>query len=153
MSCYEAQVNQRVRVSKGWSSKRCHWIKALADPVGNSLWLQSGWAWALLGCMDPNLGPDQVRRSVSLWAGLMEWPTKPSLTEWLDETMDNPVMVGSRSFELGLVLELRLILVKPRSRENSINERLCSVRVDHVRNKLITAYRTHCNFCIGSHLD
>ena len=29
------------------------------------------WSWALLCGMDPGFGSDQVRRSVSLWAGLI----------------------------------------------------------------------------------
>lgn len=44
-------------------------------------------------------------------------------------------------------------MVKPRSREDSISERLCGVWVDRVRNELIIAYSTNCKFCIGSHFD
>ena len=45
-------------------------------------------------------------------------------------------------------------MVKPRSREDSISERLYGVWVDRVRNELIIAYitdKTHCKLCIKSH--
>ncbi|KAF2535063.1 hypothetical protein F2Q68_00019978 [Brassica cretica] len=116
--------------------------------------------------MDPSLGPDQVRRSVSLWAGLKNGRSNLDLNRTVRPDYGGSgygciVIVWSC---LGLILgladcsmivlieELRLIVVKLRSREESTSERLCGVWVDRVRNGLIIAYRTHCNLCIESHL-
>lgn len=84
------------------SYKRYQWGKVVANPCGSVHDLsksdictvhltgvmsrkvrlvirQSRWTWALLGCMDPCLVPDQVRKSLGLWAGLQDWPVEPRL--------------------------------------------------------------------------
>ncbi|KAG2266439.1 hypothetical protein Bca52824_073518 [Brassica carinata] len=104
MNGQEARVMKGYKFSKDGRTVRL--IGVLCRKV-RSVARQSGWAWALLGCMDPGLGPDQ---------------------------------------------ELRLIVVKPKSHEDSISEGQCGKWVDCVRNELIIAYRTHCNLCIESHL-
>ncbi|WZZ15108.1 hypothetical protein YC2023_108197 [Brassica napus] len=49
--------------------------------------------------------------------------------------------------------ELRMVLVKARSREGSINERLCNVWVDDARDELVIVYETVKKLCIGSHVS
>ncbi|KAG2293066.1 hypothetical protein Bca52824_039735 [Brassica carinata] len=49
--------------------------------------------------------------------------------------------------------ELRMILVKPRRREGSVSERLCSVCLDHAREELVIVYETVKKLCIGSHVS
>ncbi|WZY93649.1 hypothetical protein YC2023_065978 [Brassica napus] len=49
--------------------------------------------------------------------------------------------------------ELRMVLVKPRSREGSVSERLCNVWVDDARDKLVIIYETVKKLCIGSHVS
>ncbi|KAF2612322.1 hypothetical protein F2Q70_00011419 [Brassica cretica] len=61
-------------------------------------------------------------------------------------------MWGGWMIDLGYVRqELRMILVKPRRREGSVSERLCSVWLDHAREKLVIVYETVKKLCIGSH--
>ncbi|WZZ86039.1 hypothetical protein YC2023_114618 [Brassica napus] len=48
--------------------------------------------------------------------------------------------------------ELRMVLVKPRSREGSVSERLCNV-LDDARDELVIVYETVKNLCIGSHVS
>ena len=38
--------------------------------------------------------------------------------------------------------ELRMVLVKPRSREGSVSERLCNVWLDDARDELVIVYET-----------
>ncbi|KAG5374265.1 hypothetical protein IGI04_042416 [Brassica rapa subsp. trilocularis] len=40
-------------------------------------------------------------------------------------------------------VELRMVLVKPRSREGSVSERLCNVWLDDARDELVIVYETH----------
>ncbi|CAG7875778.1 unnamed protein product [Brassica rapa] len=49
--------------------------------------------------------------------------------------------------------ELRMVLVKPRSREGSVSERLCNVWVDNARDELVIVYETVKKLCIGSHVS
>ncbi|CAG7875929.1 unnamed protein product, partial [Brassica rapa] len=49
--------------------------------------------------------------------------------------------------------ELRMVLVKPRSREGSVNERLCNVWLDDARDELVIVYETIKKLCIGSHVS
>uniref|UniRef100_A0A0D3BVF1 Uncharacterized protein n=1 Tax=Brassica oleracea var. oleracea TaxID=109376 RepID=A0A0D3BVF1_BRAOL len=49
--------------------------------------------------------------------------------------------------------ELRMVLVKPRSREGSISERLCNVWLDDARDELVIVYETVKKLCIGSHVS
>nr|VDC91772.1 unnamed protein product [Brassica oleracea] len=49
--------------------------------------------------------------------------------------------------------ELRMVLVKPRSREGSVSERLCNVWLDDVRDELVIVYETVKKLCIGSHVS
>uniref|UniRef100_A0A0D3DLG4 Uncharacterized protein n=1 Tax=Brassica oleracea var. oleracea TaxID=109376 RepID=A0A0D3DLG4_BRAOL len=51
------------------------------------------------------------------------------------------------------VYELRMVLVKPRSREGSVNERLCNVWLDDARDELVIVYETVNKLCIGSHVS
>uniref|UniRef100_A0A0D3D241 Uncharacterized protein n=1 Tax=Brassica oleracea var. oleracea TaxID=109376 RepID=A0A0D3D241_BRAOL len=46
--------------------------------------------------------------------------------------------------------ELRMVLVKPRSREGSVSERLCNVWLDDARDELVIVYETVKKLCIGS---
>ncbi|CAG7876410.1 unnamed protein product [Brassica rapa] len=50
-------------------------------------------------------------------------------------------------------LELRMVLVKPRSREGSVSESLCNVWVDDARDELVIVYETVKKLCIGSHVS
>ncbi|WZY93664.1 hypothetical protein YC2023_065993 [Brassica napus] len=49
--------------------------------------------------------------------------------------------------------ELRMVLVKPRSREGSVSERLCNVWLDDARDELVIVYETIKKLCIGSHVS
>ncbi|WZZ15632.1 hypothetical protein YC2023_108721 [Brassica napus] len=49
--------------------------------------------------------------------------------------------------------ELRMVLVKPRSREGSVSERLCNVWLDDTRDELVIVYETIKKLCIGSHVS
>ena len=46
-----------------------------------------------------------------------------------------------------------MIRVKPRRREGSVSERLCSVWLDHAREELVIVYETVKKLCIGSHVS
>ncbi|KAF3566992.1 hypothetical protein DY000_02014503 [Brassica cretica] len=60
---------------------------------------------------------------------------------------------GSYSFMIILTEEKRMVLVKPRSREGSVSERLCNVWLDDVRDELVIVYETIKKLCIGSHVS
>ncbi|KAL0886325.1 hypothetical protein Bca101_010308 [Brassica carinata] len=49
--------------------------------------------------------------------------------------------------------ELRLVVVKARSREDSVSETLCSVWLDNVREELVIVYETVNKLFIGSHVS
>ncbi|KAL0649955.1 hypothetical protein Bca4012_092646 [Brassica carinata] len=49
--------------------------------------------------------------------------------------------------------ELRMVLVKPRSREGSVSERLCSVWLDDAREEMVIVYEIVHKLCIGSHVS
>ncbi|WZY72065.1 hypothetical protein YC2023_004305 [Brassica napus] len=49
--------------------------------------------------------------------------------------------------------ELRMVLVKPRSREGSVSERLCNVWLDDARDELVIVYETVKKLCIESHVS
>ncbi|CAG7863509.1 unnamed protein product, partial [Brassica rapa] len=49
--------------------------------------------------------------------------------------------------------ELRMVLVKPRSREGSVSERLCNVWLDDARDALVIVYETVKKLCIESHVS
>ncbi|KAF3543983.1 hypothetical protein DY000_02004595 [Brassica cretica] len=59
----------------------------------------------------------------------------------------------SRRLGAWVGLELRMVLVKPRSREGSISERLCNVWLDDTRDELVIVYETVKKLCIGSHVS
>ncbi|KAF3512095.1 hypothetical protein F2Q69_00006057 [Brassica cretica] len=86
----------------------------------------------LLGCMDPCLGPNQVRRSVSLWAKLINGRSNLNLNRTDCDRLGLAWTWSGhgRLLYSRLDRELRLIVVKPRSHEDSISERLCGVWVD-----------------------
>ncbi|KAL0758877.1 hypothetical protein Bca101_075027 [Brassica carinata] len=48
---------------------------------------------------------------------------------------------------------IRMVLVKPRSRESSVSERLCNVWLDDARDELVIVYETVKKLCIGSHVS
>ncbi|KAG2266041.1 hypothetical protein Bca52824_073120 [Brassica carinata] len=50
-------------------------------------------------------------------------------------------------------MELRMVLVKPRSHEGSVSERLCNVLLDDARDELVIVYETVKKLCIGSHVS
>ncbi|WZZ15150.1 hypothetical protein YC2023_108239 [Brassica napus] len=52
-----------------------------------------------------------------------------------------------------LCSELRMVLVKPRSREGSVSERLCNVWLDDTRDELVIVYETVKKLCIESHVS
>ncbi|KAG5375838.1 hypothetical protein IGI04_040434 [Brassica rapa subsp. trilocularis] len=54
---------------------------------------------------------------------------------------------------LVVVQELRMVLVKPRSREGSVSERLCNVWLDDARDELVIVYETVKKLCIKSHVS
>ncbi|WZY99790.1 hypothetical protein YC2023_072119 [Brassica napus] len=49
--------------------------------------------------------------------------------------------------------ELRMVLVKPRSREGSVSERLCNVSLNDARNELVIVNETIKKLCIVSHVS
>ncbi|WZY93714.1 hypothetical protein YC2023_066043 [Brassica napus] len=49
--------------------------------------------------------------------------------------------------------ELRMVLVKPRSCEGSVSERLCNVWVDDARDEIVIVYETIKKLCIRSHVS
>ncbi|KAF3559205.1 hypothetical protein F2Q69_00012936 [Brassica cretica] len=49
--------------------------------------------------------------------------------------------------------EPRIVLVKPRSREGSVSERLCNVRLYDARDELVIVYETIKKLCIRSHVS
>ncbi|WZZ67487.1 hypothetical protein YC2023_078857 [Brassica napus] len=49
--------------------------------------------------------------------------------------------------------ELRTVLVKPRSCEGSVSERLGNVWLDDARDELVIVYETVNKLCIGSHVS
>ncbi|KAG2275682.1 hypothetical protein Bca52824_058237 [Brassica carinata] len=49
--------------------------------------------------------------------------------------------------------ELRMVLVKLRSCESSVSERLCNVWLDDARDELVIVYETVKKLCIGSHVS
>ncbi|KAL0649817.1 hypothetical protein Bca4012_092508 [Brassica carinata] len=65
-----------------------------------------------------------------------------------DQDKENQVVVQKLWFQ-----ELRMVLVKPRSREGSVNERLCNVWLDDARDELVIVYETVNKLCIGSHVS
>ncbi|KAG5383910.1 hypothetical protein IGI04_035380 [Brassica rapa subsp. trilocularis] len=50
-------------------------------------------------------------------------------------------------------VELRMVLVKPRSREGSVSERLCNGWLDDTRDELVIVYETVKKLCIESHVS
>ena len=46
-----------------------------------------------------------------------------------------------------------MVLVKPRSREGSVSERLCNVWLDDARDELVIVYETVKKLCIRSHVS
>ncbi|KAF3579361.1 hypothetical protein DY000_02031034 [Brassica cretica] len=56
-------------------------------------------------------------------------------------------------FMFMLTEELRMVMVKPRSREGSVGERLCNVWLDDARDELVIVYETVKKLCIGSHVS
>ncbi|KAF2588490.1 hypothetical protein F2Q70_00039185 [Brassica cretica] len=75
----------------------------------------------------------------------------------IDELVFGAIQICSqvRTFVVVLieVYELRMVLVKPRSREGSVNERLCNVWLDDARDELVIVYETVNKLCIGSHVS
>ncbi|KAG2288431.1 hypothetical protein Bca52824_048035 [Brassica carinata] len=61
-----------------------------------------------------------------------------------EKNVENPEVVQK---------ELRMVLVKPRSREGSISERLCNVWLDDARDELVIVNETVKKLCIGSHVS
>ncbi|WZY93734.1 hypothetical protein YC2023_066063 [Brassica napus] len=61
-----------------------------------------------------------------------------------EKSMENPDLVHK---------ELRMVLVKPRSREGSVSERLCNVWLDDARDDLVIVYETVKKLCIESHVS
>ena len=46
-----------------------------------------------------------------------------------------------------------MVLVKPRSREGSVSERLCNVWLDDDTDELVIVYETVKKLCFGSHVS
>ncbi|WZZ15293.1 hypothetical protein YC2023_108382 [Brassica napus] len=69
--------------------------------------------------------------------------------------MGKGCMFQTVSFGTGLRpdQELRMVLVKPRSREGSVSERLCNVWLDDARDELVIVYETVKKLCIESHVS
>ncbi|KAG2252971.1 hypothetical protein Bca52824_083107 [Brassica carinata] len=61
-----------------------------------------------------------------------------------EKNVENPEVVQK---------ELRTVLVKPRSCEGSVSERLCNVWLDDARDELVIVYETVNKLCIGSHVS
>ncbi|KAF3596624.1 hypothetical protein DY000_02021131 [Brassica cretica] len=79
---------------------------------------------------------------------------------WLDGLVfgDDPDLFVCSAYLFWIVylilsqgVELRMVLVKPRSREGSVSERLCNVWLDDARDELVIVYETVKKLCIGSH--
>ncbi|KAF2589262.1 hypothetical protein F2Q70_00038709 [Brassica cretica] len=71
-----------------------------------------------------------------------------------NRTMSRKDMIDT--FRLSVIIlieELRMVLVKPRSREGSVSERLCSVWLDDAREEMVIVYEIVHKLCIGSHVS
>ncbi|KAG2296070.1 hypothetical protein Bca52824_042739 [Brassica carinata] len=119
------------------------WAKRLlvSDPYGSVYDLLSQDRFTV--CLSQGPRPDQVRKSVGPLSRTSIGPVKPRFY---------PVrQIGLRS-DLEL-FELRMALVKPRSREGLVSERLCNVWLDDARDELVIVYETVKKLCIRSHVS
>ncbi|KAG5393670.1 hypothetical protein IGI04_023633 [Brassica rapa subsp. trilocularis] len=107
--------------------------------------------------MEPFPRPHQVRKSVgpssrtSLAVNPRFYPIR-RIGLWGDP--DLFATVGKFIlYVIILIEELRMVMVKPRSREGSVSERLCNVWLDDARDELVIVYETVNKLCIGSHVS
>ncbi|KAL0704704.1 hypothetical protein Bca4012_071129 [Brassica carinata] len=119
------------------------WAKRLlvSDPYGSVYDLLSQDRFTV--CLSQGPRTDQVRKSVGPLSRTSIRPVKPRFY---------PVRrIGLRSDPE--LFELRMVMVKPRSREGSISERLCNVWLDDARDELVIVYEIVKKLCIGSHVS
>ncbi|KAF3553053.1 hypothetical protein F2Q69_00013817 [Brassica cretica] len=150
--------NQRVQVAKryehqevrgprgtkgrrGACSKQCLLRQVVSDPYGSVYDLLS-----------------QDKFTVCLSQGKeVRWAIEPDFTG--QSILDSIRLAGLDTvdrfilFMIIMTEELRIVLVKPRSRESSVSERLCNVLLDDARDELEIVYETVNNLCIGSHVS
>ncbi|KAG5392904.1 hypothetical protein IGI04_022867 [Brassica rapa subsp. trilocularis] len=94
--------------------------------------------------LDPGPRLDQVRKSVGPLSRTSSRPVAPRFyPNGRIGLQDDP----------DCSCELRMVLVKPRSREGSVSERLCNVWVDDARDELVIVYETVKKLCIRSHVS
>ncbi|KAF2605238.1 hypothetical protein F2Q70_00026086 [Brassica cretica] len=154
--------NQRVQVAKGYEhqevrgsrgtkdrrgacSKRCLLRQVVSDPYGS--------VYDLLSQDRPKAGSGKE----------VCWAIEPDFMDrsHLDSIWNQAKHCRTDQFYslLRLMLiwlrfqELRMVLVKPRSREVSVSENLCNVWLDDATDELVIVYETVKKLCIGSHVS
>ncbi|KAF2610866.1 hypothetical protein F2Q70_00008763 [Brassica cretica] len=134
---------QRSRVTKG-----CEMPQGLvSDPYGSVYDLLSQDRFTV--CLSQGPRPDQVRKSVGPLSRTSIGPVKPRFypVRRIGLRSDPELFVCSvyLFWTVYLILnqgvELRMVLVKPRSREGSVSERLCNVWLDDARDELVIELR------------
>ncbi|KAF2588533.1 hypothetical protein F2Q70_00039158 [Brassica cretica] len=99
--------------------------------------------------------PDVVHKVLSDPYGLVyDMLSQDKYTVYLSQGPRPDQGMGGWLIDLGYGRqELRMVLVKPRSREGSVSERLCSVWLDDAREELVIVYETVKKLYIGSHVS
>ncbi|KAF3568242.1 hypothetical protein DY000_02014393 [Brassica cretica] len=127
---YQRYEDQEVRGPRGTKdrrgacSKRCLLRQVVSDPYES--------VYDLLSQDRPKAGSGKEVR----WAIEPDFVDRSHLDSiWLDG------------------LELRMVLVKPRSGEGSVIERLCNVWLDDATDELVIVYETVKKLCFGSHVS
>ncbi|KAG2330065.1 hypothetical protein Bca4012_020380 [Brassica carinata] len=106
----------------------------------------------------PRSREDSVsERLCSVWLGHNHGSSK-STHESQGQSVGKPTrwawaILGLCVSRPGTDQELRMVVVKPRSRKDSVSERLCSVWLDNIREELVIVYETVNKLCIGSHVS
>ncbi|KAG5393501.1 hypothetical protein IGI04_023464 [Brassica rapa subsp. trilocularis] len=132
--------NQEARLAKGCMFQTVSFGTGLrlTRPIGSRPKAGSGKGvrWAI--------EPDSIGRSHldSIRIGGLVFGDDPDLFDTVGKFI---------RFMIMLTEELRMVLVKPRSREGSVSERLCNVWLDDARDELVIVYETVKKLCIESH--
>ncbi|KAF2576724.1 hypothetical protein F2Q70_00002770 [Brassica cretica] len=151
--------NQRLRTSRVTRTKRYKDQELVSDPYGSVYALLSQDRFTV--CLSQGPRPDQVRKSVGPLSWTSIGPVKPRFypVRRIGLRSDPELFVCSVYLSwtvyliLGQGVELRMVLVKPRSRKGSVSERLCNVWLDDARDELVIVYKTVKKLCIGSHVS
>ncbi|KAG5392720.1 hypothetical protein IGI04_022683 [Brassica rapa subsp. trilocularis] len=121
--------NQRVQVAKGYEHQE------VRGPRGTRTErYEDQESQGLIGCLAYRIG-------LEAYSAVGSRPKAGSVKGWLVEDLG----YGRQ--------ELRMVLVKPRSREGSVSERPCNVWLDDARDELVIVYETIKKLCVGSHVS